>query len=588
MAARRLPAPQGATPGNARAGGSPATAQGVMDIARGEVGVAARFTLWLGIVLALAGFALTVSKMTIWQVVLPTGDPWTLAGLSVLVGIAIAMNVALDQLREIGLLALSHRLARRMAAPLVMAAAKQQGRSDISAGQALRDVEELRRNLAGPVLTGVVDAVIVPLLILLLLYFHWAFAVFALALCLLAAVLSLVGERLTRRALVASNDAHAQTSGLVADAMRCAEAVEAMGMRHNLAARWEARMDDSATALRGAQNAGRWISAALSTVSGIGSGGALVLATVLSANGANIGMGALVAMLLMWQIIGPFTRLGGAAADWAGALASWRRLQALSQADRGPDTGIAFPCRDARLVMERVSYAHRGAPRALLRDVQLVVEPGRAVAISGSAGAGKTTLLRIAVGMVKPSAGACFLDGQSTSQWQREDFAHHVGYLPQDPLLTDGTVAEAIARLAAPDMQAVMEAARLADAASMITALPLGYATPIRAEGPLSAGQRQRVALARALYARPKLLVMDEPAAFLDAEGEQRLVRLIRRLSAEGMGILFTSHRPALLAAADRVLLLRGGQLAPAPAIPAIAGPTTTGPKAGRRAGEAA
>ena len=583
MAARRLPAPQGAAPAPQGGGAAP---QGVMDVARGEMGVAARFTLWLGIVLALTGFAVTVSKMMIWQVVLPTGNPWTLAGLSILLAIAIAMNVALDQLREVGLLAVSHRLARRMAAPLVMAAAKQPGRSDISAGQALRDVEELRRNLAGPVLTGVVDAVIVPLLILLLLYFHWAFAVLALALCLLAAILSLVGERLTRRALVASNDAHAQTSGLVADAMRCAEAVEAMGMRRNLAIRWEARMDDSAEALRGAQNAARWISAALSTVSGIGTGGALVLGTVLAANGANIGMGALVTMLLMWQIIGPFTRLGGAAADWAGALASWRRLQALSQADRGPDTGIAFPCRDARLVMERVSYAHRGAPRALLRDVQLVVEPGRAVAIAGTAGAGKTTLLRIAVGMVKPSAGGCFLDGQSTSQWQREDFARHVGYLPQDPLLTDGTVAEAIARLAAPDMQAVMEAARLADAASMITALPLGYATPIRAEGPLSAGQRQRVALARALYGRPKLLVMDEPAAFLDAEGEQRLVRLIRRLAAEGMGILFTSHRPALLAAADRVMLLRGGQLAPAPATPAIAGPGRV--SRGRRAGEAA
>ncbi len=580
MAARRLPGPPRAA---TQPGAAAPSALGVMDVARSEMGVAARFTLWLGIVLALAGFGLTVSKMMIWQIVVPTGNPWTLAGLAVLLGIAITMNVALDQLREVGLLAVSHRLARRMAAPLVMAAAQQPGRSDISAGQSLRDVEELRRNLAGPVLTGVVDAVIVPLLILLLLYFHWAFAVFALGLCLLAAILSITGERLTRRALVASNDAHAQTSGLVADAMRCAEAVEAMGMRPALAARWEARMEESATALRGAQNAGRWISAALTTVSGIGTGGALVLGTVLAANGANIGMGALVAMLTMSQIVGPFSRLGGAASDWAGALASWRRLQSLAQSDRGPDTGIAFPCRDARLVMERVSYAHRGAPRALLRDVQLVVEPGRAVAISGGAGAGKTTLLRIAVGMVRPSAGGCFLDGQATSQWQREDFARHVGYLPQDPLLTDGTVAEAIARLATPDMQAVMQAARLADAAAMIAALPQGYATSIRAEGPLSAGQRQRVALARALYGGPKLLVMDEPAAFLDAEGEQRLVRLIRRLAAEGMGILFTSHRPALLAAADRVLLLRGGQLAPAPVTPAIAGPAPR-----RQTGEAA
>jgi ATP-binding cassette subfamily C protein len=546
---------------------------GVMAVARGELGTAMRFTLALGIVLALAGFAQTVSKMMVWQIVLPTGNGWTLAGLAVLLGCAIALNVAMDQMRELGLLAVSHRLARRLAAPLVLAAAQQPGRSDISAGQALRDVEELRRNLAGPVLTGVVDAVIVPLLILLLLYFHWAFAAFALACCAAAAGLSLLGERLTRRSLVASNDANAQTANLVADAMRCAEAVEAMGMRHDLAARWEARMAASAEALRGAQGAGRWIGAALTVVSGIGAGGALVLGTVLAANNVNVGMGALIAMLTMSQIIGPFSRLGGAATDWGAALASWKRLQALSTTERGGDPGIAFPCRDARLVMERLGYAHRGAPRPLLRDVQLVVEPGTAVAIAGPAGAGKTTLLRIAVGMVKPSAGGCFLDGQATFQWQREDFARHVGYLPQDPLLTDGTVAEAIARLGTPDMQAVMEAARLADAAGLIADLPLGYATPIQAEGPLSAGQRQRVALARALYGRPKLLVMDEPAAFLDEDGEKRLVRLIRRLAAEGMGVLFTSHRPALLAAADRVMLLRAGQLVAAPATPAIAAP---------------
>ena len=545
----------------------------VMDVVRAEVVSATQFTLALGLVLAIAGFAVTVSKLMIWQLVLPTGNPWTLAGLGILFCLSIGMMVALDQLRELGLLAVSHRLARRLAAPLVMAAAQQAGRSDIAAGQSLRDVEELRRNLTGPVLSGVVDAVLVPLLILLLAWFHWVFAAWALACAAIATVLSLLGERLTRRALLAANEANAQTTSLVADAMRCAEAVEAMGLRPPLAARWEARMDTGAVALRSAQAGGRWIGASLATVSGIGSGGALVIATLLSASGLDVGMGGLVAMLVMSQVIGPFARLGGAANDWAAALGAWRRLSAMLHADHAGDAAIAFPCTEARLVMERVTYAHRGAPRPLLRDIGLLVAPGQVVALAGTAGSGKTTLLRIAVGMVKPSAGGCFLDGQATWQWQREDFARHVGYLPQDPLLTDGTVAEAIARLGQPDMPAVLEAARLADAHALIAALPAGYATPIRAEGPLSAGQRQRVALARALYNRPKLLVLDEPAAFLDAEGEQRLVRLLRRLAAQGIGILFTSHRPLLLAAADRVLLLRGGQLVPAPGTPALAAP---------------
>jgi len=550
----------------AAAGAAEAAPPGLIAIVRAEVAAAARLTLALGFVLALAAFGVLMVKMYIWAAVVPTGNGWTLAGLAVLLGLAIGLMVAFDQLRELGLLAIARRLARRLAGPMVLAVAQQPGRSDIAAQQALRDVEELRRNLAGPVLTSVADAVLVPTMVLLLLLFHWAFAAWALGFALLAAALSLVGDRLTRRTLVASNEAHARTSALVADAMRCAEAVEAMGLRGPLAARWEARLEEGAAALGRAQAGGRWIGAALAAVSGIATGGALILGSAMAAHGAQVGFAMVLAMLLTGRIVAPFARLGAAMHEWGGALGAWQRLNALLGPDGPKPPGIAFPCRTARLALEHVTWAPRGASRALLRDVNLAVAPGEVVAIAGGAGAGKTTLLRVAVGMIQPIAGGCFLDGHATAQWDREDFARHVGYLPQDPLLTDGTVAEAIARLGVPDMAAVIRAARLADAHGMITALPHGYATRIRAEGPLSAGQRQRVALARALYGGPRLLVLDEPAAYLDAEGEARLVRLLRGLAAQGVGVLLTSHRAALLAAADRLMLLRHGQLGAAQA----------------------
>ena len=554
----------------------------LMTVVRAEIADAAKLTLALGLLISLATFGVVLAKMTIWQMVLPTGNAWTLAGLVVVFAMAVGLLVGMDQLRDLGLLAISHRLARRLAAPLVLAVARDSGRSDIAAGQALRDVDELRRNLAGPLLTSLADAVLVPTMILLLLFFHWAFAAWALGCCLIAAGLSLIGEKAMRRALVTSNEAHARTSGLVADAMRCAEAVEAMGLRDALARRWEGRIDDSRTALRDAQRASRWIGAALATISGIASGGTLVVGTLLGSYGVNVGFGMILAMLIVGQILSPFTRLGSALHEWGAALGAWRRLNALLRAERSQEPAMAFPVREARLVLERVTWAHRGAARPLLREVSMVVGPGEVVALAGGAGAGKTTLLRVAIGMLKPTAGGCFLDGHATAQWEREDFARHAGYLPQDPLLTDGTVAEAIARLGTPDMPAVLRAARLAEAHAVIAALPAGYATPIRAEGPLSAGQRQRVALARALYGRPRLLVLDEPAAWLDAEGEQRLIRLLRRLSREGMGVLLTSHRPALLQAADRVLILRNGQIVAAPGRPALP------PPGGRRGEEAA
>lgn len=549
----------------------------MMAVVRAEIWSAARLTFGLGVLLSIGAFVLVLAKLSMWNLVLSTGNGWTLAGMAVLLGLVVGLYVGLDQLRELGLMAIGHRVARRLAAPLVLAVARDTGRADIAAGQALRDVEELRRGLSGPLLTGIVDAVLVPVMVLLLVIFHWAFAAWALFCCVVAAGLSLFSERAVRRTLLTSNESHARTSGLVADAMRCAEAVEAMGLRARLAQRWETRMQAGAASLGEAQGTARWIGAGLAVITGIASGGALVVGAVLASQGVPIGFSMIVAMMITGLVLAPFTRLGGSLQEWGAALGAWRRLTTLLRPDRGTDATTAFPVRDARLVLEHVTWAHRGAARPLLRDVSMVIAPGEIVALAGGAGAGKTTLLRIAVGMLRPAAGGCFLDGHATHQWEREDFARHVGYLPQDPLLTDGTLAEAIARLGTPDMAAVIRAARLADAHQAIAALPAGYATRIRAEGPLSAGQRQRVALARALYGAPRVLVLDEPAAWLDAEGEQRLIRLLRRLAAPrdgaGMAILLTSHREALLNAADRVLVLRAGQIVPAPARPAIAGP---------------
>jgi ABC-type protease/lipase transport system fused ATPase/permease subunit len=327
-----------------------AAARDLIQVVRDEVAAAARLTLALGLALAVGGFVLLLAKLSIWQLVVPTGNPWTLAGLSIALGLAVGLVVALDQLRDLGLLAISRRLAQRLAAPMVLAVAQQPGRSDIAAGQALRDVEELRRNLAGPVLTALADAVLVPAMVLALLVFHWAFAAWALFFAVLAALLSIAGDRLTRRTLVVSNDAHARTSALVADAMRCAEAVEAMGLRDTLAARWEARLADSAEALGRAQSGARWIGAGIAALYAIGSGGALVVGTLISMGGVDVGFGMILAMLLTGQVIGPFARLGGSLHEWARRSAPGAGCPACSGRRRRPrPASHSLPRRAAEL-----------------------------------------------------------------------------------------------------------------------------------------------------------------------------------------------------------------------------------------------
>jgi ATP-binding cassette subfamily C protein len=195
--------------------------------------------------------------------------------------------------------------------------------------------------------------------------------------------------------------------------------------------------------------------------------------------------------------------------------------------------------------------------------VSLRLESGTLLGIIGPSGAGKSTLARLIVGIWAPTTGGIYLDGQSTFLHERGSFGEAVGYLPQEPLLFDATVAENIARFRDADMSEVIAAARLAGVHELIGALPQGYATPLSESGArLSGGQRQRIALARALCGRPKLLVLDEPNSNLDAEGEAALVAAIEAAQHGGATVVIVAQRMSILNRADRLLVLKDGAVA--------------------------
>ena len=182
----------------------------------------------------------------------------------------------------------------------------------------------------------------------------------------------------------------------------------------------------------------------------------------------------------------------------------------------------------------------------------------------GPSGAGKSTLCRLIAGTIEPDRGAVRLDGAQLRHYPAAQLAWFTGYLPQDVGLLPGTIAENIARMAeAPDPQAVLEAAWLAGAHEMILRLPDGYETRLEEGGfPLSGGQRQRVGLARALYGNPRLLVLDEPNANLDGQGEAALISAIHRLKQDGVTVVIVTHRPQLLQLADKVMVVEDGAVA--------------------------
>jgi ABC-type protease/lipase transport system fused ATPase/permease subunit len=194
--------------------------------------------------------------------------------------------------------------------------------------------------------------------------------------------------------------------------------------------------------------------------------------------------------------------------------------------------------------------------------VALSLAPGETLAVIGPSGAGKSTLARLLTGVWAPTAGKIRLDNTDVSDWPRHELGPWIGYVPQDVELFDGTVAENIARLGEQDSHAVVQAARRANAHDMILQLPLGYDTPIGEGGVrLSPGQRQRVALARAMYGDVRLLVLDEPNASLDAEGEMALAQALHSLRAERVTVIVITHRPSLIAHADKLLVLEAGRV---------------------------
>jgi ATP-binding cassette subfamily C protein len=197
----------------------------------------------------------------------------------------------------------------------------------------------------------------------------------------------------------------------------------------------------------------------------------------------------------------------------------------------------------------------------VVKNVSFMLSAGHGLGIIGPTASGKSSLARALVGVWQPVHGSVRLDGATHDQWSPEALGRHIGYLPQDIELFDGSIGENIARFAPePDPEAIITAAEQAGVHDMIVRLPQGYETRIGEGGKaLSGGQRQRIALARALYGQPFLLVLDEPESNLDSDGERALTQAIAGARARGAVVLVIAHRPSLLAAVDQVLVLANG-----------------------------
>jgi ATP-binding cassette subfamily C exporter for protease/lipase len=271
--------------------------------------------------------------------------------------------------------------------------------------------------------------------------------------------------------------------------------------------------------------------------------------------------GAMIAAnVLTTRALAPIDLMVGTWSSFLSARDAFGRLRDLLAAHPQRDLKAMNVVPQGDMVLKEVVASAPGRETPILKGVSALFPKGSVTVVLGASGSGKSTLARVLLGIWPHSSGDVLLDGHAVRNWDRMELGPHIGYLPQDIELFDGSIAENIARAGRVDSEKVIAAATASGLHAMILRFPKGYDTPMgEAGGLLSGGQRQRVGLARALYGEPALVVLDEPNANLDDEGENALVLAVQALKAQGKTVVLISHRPGIVSVADRLLILHEG-----------------------------
>ena len=434
--------------------------------------------------------------------------------------------------------------------------------SGVNPARAFGDLIQIRQFLTGSGIMAFFDTPWTPVYMGVLFILHPVLGCLALFFAAVQGALAWFGHRYTVAPSEDAAKASSETSSYLQGKLRNAEVLEPMGMVHNLRPHW-AKRHAQAQLLQGKAQAlthrvtswSKFIRYAQQSLV-LGAGALLVIEGQLSPGGM------IAANVLMSRALAPIDMLVGAWRGFIGARGAFARLEALLDAHPERDPALTRVAPKGALTLRDVVAVATGRAEPILKGVSLSVEPGTVTAVLGPSGSGKSTLARCMVGIWPGVSGEVLLDGLPIGGWDRSDLGPHLGYLPQDIELFEGSIAENIARFGDVVPEKVIAAARSAGLHEMILRFPKGYDTPIGEAGHLlSGGQRQRIGLARAIYGDPVLLVLDEPNANLDDVGEAALVRAVQELKAKGRTVFLITHRPGIVAAVDRVLILRNGSL---------------------------
>ncbi|MQU54729.1 type I secretion system permease/ATPase [Pseudomonas sp. FSL R10-1339] len=506
----------------------------------------------------------TFYMLQVYGRVITSGSLTTLSMLTlIMTGLVITLG-CLEWTRSRIMVRVSNRLDMLLSRQVYKASFKralESGGMDASA-QPLNDLTGLRQFLSGNGLFAFFDAPWLPIYIAVMFMFHPWFGWVATGSALLLLLLAFVNERLTGPTLAQANKEHIGASLYTTKNLRNAEVIESMGMLETLMDRWWTRQKNVLLLQSRASDKGAMISTLSRSFRILVQSLILGLGAYLAVD-HQVGAGLVFAgSVLLGRALAPIDLIIGSWKGFIAARSQYARLNAILASQQAQPERMSLPAPKGDVQVENLTVAAPGSNIAIIKNISFSVPAGCVVGIIGPSAAGKSTLARALLGIWAPLQGVVRLDGADISAWDKHELGPHIGYLPQDIELFEGSVSDNIARFTRVDSEKVILAATTAGVHDMILLLPDGYDTVIGGDGVvLSGGQRQRIGLARALYGSPRLIILDEPNSNLDEVGDRALIAALHRIRLSGATLFVITHRTNIVSQLDRLMVMSNGGL---------------------------
>lgn len=542
------------------------------NVYRTAIGQLRRTFVWVGCFSAAVNLLMLTGPLFMLQVydrVMSSGSLATLQGLFLIVIVAYVFLGLYDFLRTRLLSRAGYALDQNVGP----AAFDVWVRSGLSGAHAARrplpDLAVVRGFVASPAMLGFFDLPWVPFYLAIVFFVHPLLGYLAIFGAVVVTCAALANQFMTRKWIARAMMMDGSESFFVEQSQRNAESIIPLGMLEKLKTHWRTMHTEGLATGQTGGDRGEGFAAFSKAFRMLLQSSLLALGGYLALN-QEISAGMIVAAsIIAGRALAPIDQVIGQWRTVVRAKAAHERLKVTFEPLAAPKTYIDLPAPTGVLnVVGLTKLIPNNKPRAdrrpILHDVHFALQPGDGLGVIGPSTSGKSTLARLLVGAWAPDMGEIRLDGATLDQWRPEELGKHIGYLPQNLELLAGSIKANISRFE-PDAsdEDTIAAAQVAGVHEMILQLPDGYATMLGyGMQPLSGGQIQRIGLARALFGAPKLIVLDEPNANLDATGDEALSQAIKHMRTQGSVVIVMAHRPSAIAAVNKVLVLNEGVVA--------------------------